>query len=141
METSFQFSFSTSKSPNEVYALLLDPNSWWVGLYNETIQGKSELIHDEFAFSAGGGMHFSVQQLVEAIPHQRIEWLVTESRLTFLNDPKEWEGSKISFTIEWANNRTAILFKHEGLLPSLECYGSCSNAWTLYLNKLEKLLL
>ena len=105
----FQFTFTTSQKPTEVYKHLLEVERWWSGLYNETVIGKSEKVGDEFSFCAGGGAHYSNQKLVELIPKKKIQWLLTDSKL----------------------------FIHEGLIPKIECYGRCSSAWTQYLKNLE----
>ncbi len=106
--TNFQFSFNTLKQPNEIFSQLLDPNSWWVGLFDETIQGQSKTIGDEFTFSAGGGMHHTTQQLIELVPNKKIAWAVIDSKLTFLNDQNEWDGTTICFEIEQTNNHIFV---------------------------------
>jgi hypothetical protein len=133
----YSYGFTTAKSPKDVFDLLLDVEKWWSGIYEETIRGKSREPNDEFSFSAGGGMHFSKQQLVELIPGKKIVWLVTESRLSFLNNPKEWENTKLIFDISVVNDRTLVRFIHEGLEPQIECYNQCSAGWAQYLQKLE----
>jgi hypothetical protein len=139
-EQNFQFSFTSSKSSSEVFAHLINPKTWWVGLFGETLEGKSEDINDEFSFKAGEGMHYSNQKLVEVISNKKIVWLVTESNLTFLNNVNEWAGSRICFEIEEVGKHTQITFAHEGLLPQMECYGSCSSAWTQYMQNLQERL-
>ncbi|MES2616714.1 MAG: SRPBCC domain-containing protein [Bacteroidota bacterium] len=134
--TNFQFSFNTLKQPNEIFSQLLDPNSWWVGLFDETIQGQSKTIGDEFTFSAGGGMHHTTQQLIELVPNKKIAWAVIDSKLTFLKDQNEWDGTTICFEIEQTNNLTTVTFSHKGLTPEIECYDQCSSAWTMYLQNL-----
>lgn len=133
----YSYSFTTAKSPKHVFDLLLDIEKWWSGIYEETIRGKSRELNDEFSFLAGGGMHFSKQKLVELIPDKKIVWLVTESRLSFLNNPKEWENTKFFFDISVVNDRTQVRFIHEGLEPHIECYNQCSAGWAQYLQKLE----
>ncbi|MCE3225454.1 MAG: ATPase [Bacteroidetes bacterium] len=136
----FSYSFNTSKSPEEVYKLLLDIEQWWTGLYEETIKGKSKKINDEYTFEAGGGAHYSKQKLVELIPGKKIVWLVTDSNLSFLNSPSEWNNTKLCFDISIENNKTVVVFTHEGLVPKIECYNECSGAWTNYLDNLKKKL-
>lgn len=133
----FQYSFTTPKNASEVFTHLLNPGNWWVGLFGETIEGKSEAINDEFSFRAGDGLHYSHQKLVALIKDTKIEWSVTESRLSFLKDTNEWAGTKISFDLEIEGDNTKVTFTHEGLLPQIECYGSCSSAWTQYLQNLQ----
>ena len=134
----FQYSFTSSKNQTEVFRYLINPVYWWIGLFGETIEGESREIQDEFSFKAGDGVHYSNQKLVELVPDQKIVWLVTESNLSFLKNTNEWAGTKICFDIVQENDHTKITFIHEGLVPEIECYGSCSGAWTQYLQKLEK---
>ena len=134
----FQFSFVSTKQPDELYSFLVNPKNWWVGLFGETIAGKSIAVGDEFTFKAGGGMHYTKQKLVELIPSKKITWMVTESNLTFLDNTKEWEGTKISFDLEPSGKQTKVTFTHIGLLPEIECYDQCSSGWTQYLQNLKQ---
>jgi hypothetical protein len=134
----FQYSLITSKKQNEVFAYLINPNNWWVGLFGETIEGNSKDINDEFSFRAGDGVHYSNQKLVELETDKKIIWLVTESNLSFLKNTNEWAGTKICFDIELEDNKTKITFTHKGLIPQIECYGGCSSAWTQYLQNLKE---
>src|SRR5690348_12184795 len=136
----YTYSFTTSKSPKEIFELLLNVKKWWSGIYEETITGSSQKLNDEFSFSAGGGMHFSKQKLVDLIPDQKIVWQVMESNLSFLDNPKEWENTKLIFDILVTGNGTRVIFTHEGLKPQIECYDQCSNAWTQYLYNLKNKL-
>jgi hypothetical protein len=137
----FSFSFQTPQSAEQVFNTLLDVRNWWTGLYDETIQGESNHINDEFTFKAGNGVHFTKQKLVEAEPNKRIVWLVTESNLNFVNTTDEWTGTKICFDISRQSGETMVTFTHEGLVPTFECYNGCSSGWTQYLEKLEKRLM
>jgi Activator of Hsp90 ATPase homolog 1-like protein len=134
----FQFSFTTSKSAEEVFAHLIQPNNWWVGVYGETIEGKSTELNDEFTFKAGSGAHFSIQKLIEIIPGKRIAWSVTESNLSFLEHTNEWSGTKFGFDILSKGSETHVTFTHEGLVPEIECYDACSSGWTQYLQNLKR---
>jgi hypothetical protein len=139
-QENFTYRFKSSKSPGNTFNVLLDIGQWWSGLYEETINGKSHALNDEFSFKAGNGAHYSKQKLIELIPDQRIVWLVTESSLGFLNDPTEWTNTKLCFDISAEGNGTLVTFSHDGLRPEIECYGACSSAWTNYMENLEKRL-
>lgn len=134
----FQYSFTSSKNKNEIFVHLMNPKNWWVGIFNETIEGKSIDINDEFSFRAGDGVHYSNQKLIELSTNKKIVWLVTESNLSFLKNTNEWAGTKICFDIEQDGGKTKITFTHDGLIPEFECYGGCSSAWTQYLQNLEE---
>jgi hypothetical protein len=133
----YTYSFTTRKSAKEVIELLLDIEKWWSGVYEETITGKSQNIGDEFSFLAGGGMHFSKQKLMELSTDKKVVWQVTESNLSFLKNPSEWENTKLVFDISEIQNKTQITFTHEGLEPNIECYAACSQGWTQYLQNLN----
>lgn len=140
MTQNFSYSFTTSKSPEKVFNILIDPQKWWIGLHNEIITGKSEKLNDEFTFSAGNGTHNSVQKLIEIIPNEKIVWEVINSNLTFLKKTNEWTGTKIRFDISKENDKAKIIFTHDGLTPQFECYGGCSSAWSQYLENLQAAL-
>ena len=74
----------------------------------------------------------------ELIPDKKIVWMITDSKLTFLKKPDEWTGTRIIFEILKKESKTQLVFTHEGLVPEIECYDSCSPAWSRYLT--EKLL-
>lgn len=136
----YSYRFTSKKTPSEIFHLLLDIPQWWFGLFDETITGAAQKVGDEFRFEAGGGMHTTTQKLVELLPNKKIVWLVTKSQLTFLSDPGEWEGTRICFELQDQGSGTEIVFRHEGLLPEIECYANCSTAWTGYLDRLKKKL-
>jgi len=139
-QKNFEFVFESSKSPKVIFDNLLDVRSWWSGIYSEKIKGKSEKINDEFTFSAAGGAHNTTQRLIELIPGEKIVWLVVESNLTFLQNPGEWIGTKISFEISRKGNRSEVRFTHVGLVPRIEAYTGCAAGWTQYLEKLSEKL-
>ncbi|MBK8516711.1 MAG: SRPBCC domain-containing protein [Saprospiraceae bacterium] len=136
----FEYSFATSKKASEVFAHLINPKNWWVGLFGETIEGISEDLNEEFAFRAGDGVHYSNQKLIKLVADKKIVWLVTESNLSFLKNKNEWAGTKICFDMAQVGDKTKITFTHIGLLPEIECYGGCSSAWTQYLQNLQEYL-
>lgn len=136
----FNYRFTTNKPITEVFEILLDPRQWWSGLFEETIKGQSKNAGDEFTFKAGGGIHFTRQKLSELVPDKKIVWHVTESNLSFLKHPAEWEGTTFRFDLETDGKNTVVTFTHEGLVPEIECYKNCSAGWTGYLDNLKKAL-
>ena len=135
---SFTYSFTTEKSPEEMYGLFLNIEQWWSGIYEETIKGESAKVGDEFSFLAGGGAHFTKHRLVELVPNTKIVWLVIEGNLTFVEKTDEWVNTKICFDIAGEGDKTRVTFTHEGLTPQFECYDDCSSGWMGYMEKLNK---
>lgn len=137
MDNNFKFQFTTKAAPVDVFMFLKNPRNWWMGIYGETIEGKSDVLNDVFSFSAGNGAHFSRQQLIELADNRKIVWEVTDSKLSFLEKTDEWIGTKFSFEIDQADGLTTVTFTHHGLVPEIECYTSCTGGWTQYLTKLQ----
>lgn len=131
----FTTSILVGNTPAEVFNTILDVRTWWSGLYNESFEGKSEKVGDEFTFLAGGGAHYTKQKLVELVPNKKITWLVSEANLSFVEDTDEWVGTMISFDINGEIGKTRIVFTHQGLVPQFECYDACSSAWTDYIQQ------
>ena len=132
---SYNRTYLVDKSPDEVFNAITNVREWWSGLYSEEIEGSSNKLNDEFTFRAEGGAHYSKQKLIESIPDKKVVWLVTDSNLTFLNKKDEWTGTKLSFEISKQGDKTGVSFTHLGLVPEIECYDSCSSAWSRYLEQ------
>lgn len=129
----FTMTLLGNKSPEEVFDAIINVREWWSGFYEESFEGPTEKLHDEFAFHAGNGAHYSKQKLIEVVPNQRIVWLITDSSLTFIEKTDEWVGTRVIFEISQAGDKTQLTFTHQGLTPEIECYDSCAPAWTQYL--------
>lgn len=131
----FSTTVMVEQTPETAYRTILDVRSWWSGLYDESFEGNSAQLGDEFSFLAGGGAHFTRQRLVELVPGKKVVWLVAEANLSFVDKTDEWAGTKICFDISWEQGKTKIVFTHLGLVPEFECYDSCAPAWTQYLQE------
>jgi len=137
----YTLTLKTDQSAEQVFTTIMNVRGWWSGLYKEEFTGASEKAGDEFTFRAGDGAHYSKQKLLELVPNKKIVWLVTDSRLSFIEKPDEWTGSKLVFNISPKHDHTEITFTHEGLTPEVECYDVCAPTWTTYLqNKLVPLI-
>lgn len=131
----FTTTILVEQSPAEVYNTILNVRAWWSGLYDESFDGSSERLGDEFSFLAGGGVHYTKQKLVELVPNKKVVWLVTEANLSFVDKTDEWNDTRISFGISEESGKTKIVFTHIGLVPEFECYNSCAPAWTQYIQQ------
>jgi len=121
----FTTTFFVNQTPADVFKAVNNVRGWWQG----EIEGSTDKLDDEFTYRMKD-VHFSKQRIIEMVPDKKVVWLVTDSKLNFINNKSEWAGTKISFEISEINNKTQLRFTHIGLVPQIECYGSCSNAWS-----------
>jgi hypothetical protein len=117
-------------TPQDVFKNINSVTKWWT----KNLKGSTQKLNDEFTVQFGD-VHVSTQKLVEVIPDKKVVWLVTDSRLNFIDNKQEWTGSKISFEISELQNKTQIRFTHHGLTPEVECFNDCSNAWGEYIQE------
>ena len=128
--TDFTTTILVDQSPKEVFNAINNVRGWWQG----EIEGNTDKLNEEFTYRVEG-IHFSKQKLVEVIPNRKVVWLITDSKLDFIEDKTEWTGTKIIFEISEVKNKTQLRFTHEGLAPEVECYDACSNAWGALIQK------
>ena len=122
--------FSVDKTPKEVFAAINNVRGWWTG--EPGIEGSTDKLGDEFTYRYTPH-HYSKQKITEFIPGKKIVWLVVDSSINFVKDKSEWKGTKITFEIAKKGDKTEVRFTHVGLVPDIECYGACSNAWGSYI--------
>ena len=129
-------SITVGATAHEAFESINSVSKWWT----ENLEGSSQKQGDEFTVRFDD-VHVSTQKLVEVVPDKKVVWLVTGSQLNFVKDKQEWTNTKISFEIAEKDGKTQINFTHIGLIPGIECYNGCTNAWSQYIKgSLFKLL-
>jgi hypothetical protein len=132
----FTTTILVDQSPREAYDTINNVRSWWTG----EIEGPTDQLDKEFTYRYKE-FHYSKHKVIEMIPEKKVVWLITESALNFVEDKDEWTGTTISFEIAGKGDKTEIRFTHHGLVPQIECYDACSNAWGGYIqNSLRNLI-
>ena len=135
-KNNFTVSILVDKTPKEAFDAINNVTGWWT----ENTTGKTNKQNDEFEVRFGD-VHYSKQKLIEVIPDKRVVWLIEDSKLNFIKDKSEWTGTKVVFDISKEGDKTKVTFTHEGLVPEIECYDACSNAWNEYIvDSLKKLI-
>jgi hypothetical protein len=127
----FTTTILVDQTPKQVFNAINNVREWWTG--EPGVEGSADKPGDEFTYRHKD-IHYSKQKVTELIPGKKVVWLITDSKLSFIKDKSEWTGTKISFEISEKNNKTQIQFTHAGLVPEIECYADCSNAWSSYIN-------
>lgn len=125
----FTTSFTIDQTPEAAFAAINNVRGWWSG----DIEGGTDKLGDEFTYRYQD-IHYSKQKLTELVPARKVVWTVLDSRLAFVENQSEWNGTTIVFEIAKAGDQTEVRFTHQGLVPDHECYDDCSNAWGSYIN-------
>ncbi|MEO8392668.1 MAG: hypothetical protein ABI700_06720 [Chloroflexota bacterium] len=120
--------FVVDQSPAAAFAAINNVRGWWT----ENVEGSTHKLNDEFEVRFGD-VHYSKQKLVEVVPDAKVVWLVEDSALNFIHDQSEWTGTHVMFEIAQKGDQTEVRFTHLGLVPVIECYDACSNAWGGYI--------
>jgi hypothetical protein len=132
----FTRTFTVDPIADAVFAAVVDVPAWWTG----TIEGETRRVGAEFTYRYGD-VHYSKQKVTELVPGRKVVWRVVDSHLDGPGDPDEWTGTEIVFDITPQGDRTEVRFVHRGLVPELDCFESCSNGWSFYIDgSLRRLL-
>jgi hypothetical protein len=132
----YSTAFSVNKSPKAVFDAVVNVRDWWSG----EISGSTDKLGAKFEYRYKD-LHRTTQKITEFVPGKKVVWHVTDSRITFVKDKKEWDGTDIVFEIAKKGTKTELRFTHVGLVPAIECYDGCSDAWGFYINDSLKRLI
>ena len=123
----YKYVFTTDIPPVEALDAISRVTEWWASDF----EGSSLKLDDVFTVHFG---EVSVTfRIVEVVPGKKIVWLVTDCNLTWLQDIKEWNGTRIEWEVSTVNNATQISMTHVGLVPGIECYNDCENGWNFHI--------
>jgi len=128
--SNFTAAFVVDKSPAEVFDAVNNVRGWW----SQTIEGTTDKLGASFKYRHKD-LHRSTQKVVELVPGRKVRWRVLDSRLSFVKDKREWNGTDIVFRIARKNGKTELRMTHVGLVPGLECFDDCSGGWGFYFGR------
>lgn len=124
-KSDYTVTITVNATPEQVFKSINSVSKWWT----PNVEGRSDKLNDEFIVRSGD-IHYSKHKIIEVIPDKKIVWLVTDSKLNWINNNKEeWTNTKMVFEIIPNGNETTIKFTHEGLTPGQECYENCVKGW------------
>jgi hypothetical protein len=128
---SYMARIEVASSQQDIFNHINGVSKWW----SKDFEGSSTKLNDEFVIHHPG-RHYSKQKLIEFIPGKKVVWLVTESKLHWLEkNGDEWTNTKMIFEITANGDKTVIYFAHEGLVPEMECYDRCRHGWDMVIKE------
>jgi hypothetical protein len=126
----YKASFTVDQSPDEVFDAVNNVRGWWSG----EIDGPTDKLGAEFTYRYQD-LHRSTQKITELVRGKKVVWHVLDTKINFVKDKDEWNGTDIVFEIASKGDKTELRFTHVGLRPAIECYGKCAGAWGFYVNE------
>jgi hypothetical protein len=131
----YNASITVNATAQEVFNAINNVRGWW----SKSFEGHVEKLNDIFTVRFGDV--YITSEIVEFIPGKKTVWHVMDCNKPWLKNTKEWNDTKMSWEISEKNKKTEIRFNHLGLVPEIECFDACSNAWSEYIQgSLFKLL-
>lgn len=126
-----------SAGPDAAYRELTE-GRWWTAP-----RGKSSSVGDTPVYDFGPTRWKML--IKELIPGKRVVWECIEARLVDKGIPdrarEEWLGTTLIWEIEELSGGARVRFTHQGLVPALACYKSCSTYWDyFFLGRLQDYL-
>lgn len=86
--------------------------AWW----SEEIEGNTDILDESF-FYHYKDVHLCKIKLIEMIANKKLVYQVIDNEFNFTKDKTEWINTKLIFDLSTEENKTKIVFTHEGLTP------------------------
>jgi len=131
----FTTTFLLDATPDQVFNAITNVRGWW----SEAIEGPTDALGAVFEFHFEDH-HRSRHEITELVRGKKIVWKTLDGQINFVADKTEWNGTQVVFEIAERADKTELRFTHVGLVPNIECYGKCSNAWSFHLRSLRDLI-
>jgi len=129
-QSDYTTTITVDRSPEEVFTAINNVRSWW----SEEIEGSTQHLNDEWTYRYQD-VHRCKIKITAYLPNQKVVWQVMDNYFSFTRDKEEWKGNQIVFEIIEKEGRTQLQFTQIGLVPAMECYDICINAWDTYIRK------
>jgi hypothetical protein len=129
IQTDYHTTIVVNASPLQATEAINQVKLWWT----ENTEGSTNTPNDLFKVTFGET--FSRFKITEIIPGEKINWLVLDCNLHWMNNKKEWKDTNILWKISSFNNSTRIDMTHVGLGPGIECFEDCTKGWNHYVKE------
>ena len=129
IQTDYHAAIVVNVSPLQATEAINQVKLWWT----ENTEGSTNKLNDLFKVTFGET--FSRFKITEMIPGEKINWLVLDCNLHWMNNKKEWKDTNILWEISSSNNSTRIDMTHIGLEPGIECFEDCTKGWNHYVKE------
>lgn len=127
-EQNYHTSISVNTGAKDAFKAINSICEWW----STDFEGGANKQGDIFTVRFGDT--FITMKVVEFIPNTKIVWKVVDSWKHWMkSNNTEWIGTKISFDIAEKEDKVQVHFTHIGLVPVLDCFDVCSDAWNGYI--------
>ncbi|MEQ9377500.1 MAG: SRPBCC domain-containing protein [Imperialibacter sp.] len=124
----FTASILVDQTPKTAFNAIKDFRAWW----SDDIEGNTDQLNETF-FYHYKDVHLCKIKLIELVPDKKLVYQVVDNDFNFVKDKTEWINTKLIFDISKEGGKTKVVFTHEGLVPSYECYQVCEDAWSSYI--------
>ena len=125
----YQTSIVVETTPQNAFKAINNVSKWW----SEDFEGSLKKLND--VFTVHFGKVYITIKVTELVPDKKIIWYVTDCNKPWLKNKKEWNDTQLQWELSEKDGKTQINFTHVGLVPEVECFGVCSNAWDEYLHE------
>ncbi len=127
-EESYQTSISVNARSEEAFNAINNICGWWSTDF-EGSAGKQDDV-----FTVRFGDTFITMKVIELIPYSKIVWKVVDSWKHWMkSNNTEWIDTSLIFEIAEGEDKTSVQFTHIGLVPVLDCFDVCTDAWSGYI--------
>ncbi|HVM88736.1 MAG TPA: hypothetical protein VMT76_11155 [Puia sp.] len=125
----YQACITVNADAKDAFEKIAKVNEWWASNIEGNTQKKGNV------FTVRFGETFVTFKIAEAVPGKKTVWHVTDCYLHWIKDKKEWNDTKVVFTISEKHKETIIDMEHIGLTPAVECYTNCEKGWDFYIKQ------
>jgi len=108
--------------PREAARRIVDDlEQWWSTRVDRRADGftvRFNASHATFRFDPGG-------------TENRFAWTCTDAHMIMngVDDPAEWAGTRLVWTVAATEAGSAITLTHQGLTPQIACFDICRAGW------------